>query len=345
MKLTDQTEAHLETNYTPSFSPSPQIQSALQAGSIEDSVVNTEVYAFRMGSLLVFFRVYLDRRKLMQDYELRLLPNVNHKLIGLDSLEPRKAGEKEEEWLAKLVQNRLKHGIGQLNLIGADSLVFLTNSILVSLNYTDPILNPKDDHFVNERLLGDRVLGSRSDLDTAERALNSLMNLNNLNSVYGHKNKTLRGRINLATANLSDRKEHTKAVKKLNGADGGGVNSVSISSNGAIAGSSSTTSSTTTQPSTTKAVVEIFTNTPSYATTSTLKQTITMRPIIQRFTTQSSPADRFNHSSFLYSSPALNRVHTNRLDKPQLFNSLLSSSTATLSTTSSPTGNSSCLLS
>lgn len=287
-----------------------------------------------MGSLLVFFRVYLDRRKLMQDYELRLLPNVNHKLIGLDSLEPRRAGEKEEEWLAKLVQNRLKYGIGQLNLIGGDSLVFLTNSILVSLNYTDPILNPKDDHFVNERLLGDRVLGSRSDpMDTAERALNSLMNLN---SVYGHKNKTLRGRINLTAANLSDRKEHTKAVKKLNGADG-----VNSSGNGQM---SSSSTSTTTQPSTTKPVVEIFTNTPSYATTSTLKQTITMRPIIQRFTTQSSP-DKFNHSSFFYSSPALNRAHTNRLDKPQFFNSLLSSSTATLSTTSSPTGNSSCLLS
>lgn len=301
-------------------------------------MVNTEVYAFRMGSLLVFFRVYLDRRKLMQDYALRLLPNVNHKLIGLDSLEPRRVGEKEEEWLAKLVQNRLKYGIGQLNLIGSDSLVFLTNSILVSLNYTDSILNPKDDHFVNERLLGDRVLGSRSDLDTAERALNSLMNLN---SVYGHKNKTLRGRINLAAANLSDRKEHTKAVKKLSDGSGasGGVNSVSISSNGQM---SSSSTSTTTQPSTTKPVVEIFTNTPSYATTSTLKQTITMRPIIQRFTTQSSP-DKFNHSSFLYSSPALNRAHTNRLDKPQLFNSLLSSSTATLSTTGSPTGNSSCL--
>ena len=271
----------------------------------------------------------------MQNYELRLLPNVNHKLIGLDSLEPKKAGEKEEEWLAKLVQNRIKYGIGQLNLIGTDGPVFLTNSILVSLNYTDPILNPKDDHFVNERLLGDRVLGSRSDLDTAERALNSLINLN---SVYGHKNKTLRGRINLAAANLSDRKEHTKAVKKLNGADGSSsVNSVSITG-------SSSTSSTTTQPSTTKAVVEIFTNTPSYATTSTLKQTITMRPIIQRFTTQSNP-NKFNHSSFFYSSPALNREHTNRLDKPQLFNPMLSSSTATLSTTSSPTGNSSCLLS
>jgi len=67
------------------------LQSALQAGSIEDSVVNTEVYAFRFGSLVIFFRLYLDRRKLMQDYELRLMPNVNHKLIGLDSLESKKS--------------------------------------------------------------------------------------------------------------------------------------------------------------------------------------------------------------------------------------------------------------
>lgn len=288
--------------------------------------MNTEVYAFRMGSLLVFFRVYLDRRKLMQDYELRLLPNVNHRLIGLDSLEPKKVNEKEEEWLAKLVQNRIKYGITQLNLIGTDSLVFLTNSILISLNYTDPLLNPKDDHFVNDRLLGDKILGSRSDLDSERNHLNSLMNLN---SVYGHKNKTLKGRISL-TAN--DRKEQMKSGKKLNS----DLFNNSISS---TSSTTSTTTSTTTQPSTTKAnTIEIFTNTPSYTTSTTLKQmqTITMRPIIQRFTTPSN-LDKFNHSSFFtYSSPVLSRPH-DRTDKPKLFNSLLTATTSiNQNTTSAP---------
>lgn len=277
----------------------------------------------------------------MQDYELRLLPNVNHKRLGLDSLEAKKPNEKEEEWLSKLVQNRLKYGINQLNLIGTDSLVFLTNSIQLSLNYTDPLIyNPKDDHFVNEKLQSDKILGSRSDLDHSERNLNNLLNLN---SVYGQKNRASKGRINLASSS-NDRKEHIKSFKKLNNsANGKDDTSSSNNINSILSASSSTTTTTTTtstQPSTTKAnIVEIFTNTPAY-TLSNLKQqtTVTMRPIIQRFTTPSNLIDKFNHSSFFYSSPALNRQQ-NRLDKPLLFNSFSSNllTTATiLNTTSSP---------
>lgn len=265
----------------------------------------------------------------MQAYEFRLMPNVNHKLIGLDSLGPKKLNEKEEEWLAKLVQNRLKYGINQLNLIGTDSLVFLTNSIQLSLNYTDPLLY-KDDHFINERLQGDKILGSRS--DTAER------NLINLNSIYNQKNKTnLKGRINLAalSASSNDRK-----VKKLNNSTNGKDDT--SSNNNSQTSTTTTTTTTTTQPSTTKAnIVEIFTNTPAYTTPNLKQQTITMRPIIQRFTTPSNLIDKFNHSSFFYSSPVLNKQQqqqNSRLEKPLFFNSYSSNllTTPTISSTANP---------
>lgn len=135
------------------------LRSALQLGGIEHALLTAEIYGFR-PSLMVFFRLYLDRRKLLSDYERRLSTDANRNRIGLDTLQPRRETQSEPDWLAGLVWNRLRYGLTQLNQHSVDGLIVNVNSLLISPNLAHPPLQlkqvPADSH---ERLFGARVDG------------------------------------------------------------------------------------------------------------------------------------------------------------------------------------------
>ena len=137
------------------------LRSALQIGGIDHALLSSEVYGFRpFGGLQVFFRCYLDRRKLLSDYERRLSNDAHRNRIGLDTLQPRRDSQSEPDWLAGLVWNRLRYGLGQLNQNSVDGLIINVNSLLISANLVHPPLQLRPQSLdVAERLFGSRADG------------------------------------------------------------------------------------------------------------------------------------------------------------------------------------------
>ncbi|XP_054156516.1 uncharacterized protein LOC128954924 isoform X2 [Oppia nitens] len=124
------------------------IKTALETSSLSNAITKQEVYAFGKGSLVVYFRLGLDRRKVntvmeseRRSGETRVVDRTDSR-IGSD----RKDSPLFDDMFAvKLIQKELRDGMSQLKITGTEQIIIDMTSIQVM---TD--LEPMTDRNVND---------------------------------------------------------------------------------------------------------------------------------------------------------------------------------------------------
>ena len=116
----------------------------MDISEIEKAIVKHEVYAFRKGSLLVFFRIYLDRRKI------QLIIDTLKKEDGI------RFNDIEEVVVSNIIQRDLRSGISQFKITGKEQQIIIDPKSIYVTNEFDALIDYDVTDIKTSGIIGNR---------------------------------------------------------------------------------------------------------------------------------------------------------------------------------------------
>ncbi|XP_074599700.1 uncharacterized protein LOC141854055 [Brevipalpus obovatus] len=108
------------------------LNSALHRTDIGKTMAKSEIYAFREGPLIVYFRIFLDRMRLTENKE-----KFHRKAGQFES----SFAQKDDVWVPRLLQDDLRRALAQVGLSSYKNPRIDIDSVTLDSQYTDPSVN------------------------------------------------------------------------------------------------------------------------------------------------------------------------------------------------------------